>query len=248
MPPPGYPYPPPPRSRSRSVRRQPWEASKYTCRFFIGIENDDEFRVARRIIGANGAKMKDIVSKSGGDAKLRLRGKGSGFVERDTNSESNEPLQLCISCPRQEGYNIAAQMVEELLLRVYSEYDSWCLEHGIPHRAPAIRKTERHHVGERGGSEPPPRRRGGRTRKTKAAAAAPSRAASADRGEPPPGAPPVDEIKKLISDRNDARRKGDFERADEIREDLRSKGVVLSDEKGGHGSGLMVTSWRYWHD
>jgi len=247
MPPPGYPYMMPPRSRSRSVRRAPWEASKYTCRFFIGIDNDDDFRVARRIIGANGVKMKDIVSKSGGDAKLRLRGKGSGFVERDTNSESNEPLQLCISCPRQEGYNIAARMVEDLLLRVYSEYDSWCAEHGRSERAPAIRKTERHHMGESGGSEQTPRRRG-RTRKAKAAAAPPSRASSVERGEPPPGAPPEEEIKKFISERNDARRRGDFDKADRIRGDLRSKGVVLSDEKGGHGNGLMVTSWRYWHE
>lgn len=196
--------------------------------------------------------MKDIVSKSGGDAKLRLRGKGSGFVERDTNSESNEPLQLCISCPRQEGYNIAARMVEDLLLRVYGEYDSWCAERGSSDRAPTIRKTERHHTGEPGGSEPPPRRRGAKARKAKAAEAAPlaltNQSDSAERGEPPPGAPSVEEIKKFISERNDARRRGDFEKADRIRGDLRAKRVVLSDEKGGHGNGLMVTSWRYWHD
>ena len=45
--------------------------SRYTCRFFIGIENDvgppghlrsrafqDKFKVAKRIIGASGANMK----------------------------------------------------------------------------------------------------------------------------------------------------------------------------------------------
>jgi cysteinyl-tRNA synthetase len=32
--------------------------------------------------------------------------------------------------------------------------------------------------------------------------------------------------------------------ADEIRDDLKDKGVVLSDEKGAHGDGLTVTSWR----
>lgn len=190
--------------------------------------------------------MKDIVSKSGGDAKLRLRGKGSGFVERDTNAESNEPLQLCISCPRQEGYSIAARMVEELLLSVYNEYNAWCSETGRPGRAPAIQRTERHHAGESNGLEPPTRRRGGRVRKNKVAAT--PRAASADRGEVPPNAPSVEEIEKLISDRNEARRRSDFAMADRIRDDLRSRSVVLSDEKGGHGLGLAVTSWRYWHD
>ena len=47
--------------------------------------------------------MKDIVKKAGIDAKLRLRGQGSGFVEHSTGKESEEPLQLCISCPDAYG-------------------------------------------------------------------------------------------------------------------------------------------------
>merc|ERR1740121_2809107 len=70
----------------------------------------------------------------------------------------------------------------------------------------------------------------------------------ADRGKPPPNAPPSEEIEQLIQDRNEARRRGDFGQADQIRDGLKSRGVMLSDEKGGHGSGLMVTQWRYWHD
>merc|ERR1719329_1885112 len=37
---------------------------KYTCRFLLGIENDKEFQVARRIIGAKGANMKRIVRQT----------------------------------------------------------------------------------------------------------------------------------------------------------------------------------------
>lgn len=210
--------------------------------------------MARRIIGTNGAKMKDIVAKSGGEAKLRLRGKGSGFVERDTNAESPEPLQLCISCPTREGYMISMKEAEALLLRVYAEYDAWCQERGRPDRAPAIRMTERHHAGDAGGageqaSRPRHRARGARARKSKPPGGSRGEPpAVVDRGEPTPNAPSVDEIERLISDRNDARRRGEFDKADNIRDSLRDKGVVLSDEKGAHGSGLMVTSWRYWHD
>lgn len=192
--------------------------------------------------------MKDIVAKSGGEAKLRLRGHGSGFVERDTNEESSEPLQLCISCPTEDGYAVAARMAEELLLKVYSEYDSWCAEQGKPERAPAIKKSEKHHAGD---VDSAPRRRATKNRKPKAIGGAPSAppsAPSADRGERPDGAPGDEEIKQAIQDRNDARRRGEFDKADEIREDLKKKGVVLSDEKGGHGSGLSVTNWRYWHE
>jgi len=225
--------------------------------------------VARRIIGANGSKMKDIVARSGGEAKLRLRGKGSGYVERDTNDESPEPLQLCISCPTYDGYHIAMKCTEELMLRVYDEYDRWCADRGKPDRAPRIHMTERHHAGDStprggdagGGGGGGGRKRGRNRRKGQRAdsrdragggggggTAASGRGESPDRGTPPAGAPPVEEIERLINDRNQARRKNEFGKADAIRDDLKAKGVVLSDEKGGHGQGLCVTSWRYWHE
>lgn len=208
--------------------------------------------------------MKDIVAKTNGDAKLRLRGKGSGFVERDTKSESQEPLQLCISCPRPDTYAIAVKEVEDLLRATYKEYDQWCMERGRPDRAPEIRMSERHHrggdgddgegVGGGGG-----KRRGGRNRKPKGKVLALQDAeddfeseadndGSQDRGVAPVGAPPVEEIEKLIEDRNQARKRSDFREADRIRDELKSRGVVLSDEKGAHGAGLSVTSWRYWKD
>jgi len=197
--------------------------------------------VARRIIGTNGSKMKGIVAKSGGEAKLRLRGKGSGFVERDTNQESPEPLQLCISCPTREGYDVAVRETEELMRRVYQEFDAWNMERNRPARAPAIRMTEKHLDGGGGGGQG---RRGGRRQKSRP----PQAAAAADRGEPGPNAPGVEEIERAIQDRNEARKKNDYAKADRIRDDLKARGVVLSDEKGAHGSGLTVTSWRYWHD
>merc|ERR1719230_514616 len=85
-------------------------ARKYTCRFVIGIENDKDFQVARRIIGAKGANMKRIVKQT--EAKLRLRGQGSGYFEGAGNKESSEPLQLCVSCTNGEQYKSAVRQVE----------------------------------------------------------------------------------------------------------------------------------------
>lgn len=93
---------------------------KYTCRFDIGIENEKEFQVARRIIGQKGCNMKKIVDVSG--AKLRLRGKGSGYLEGPSKAESPEPLHLCVSCTSQAGYNAAVQAVSEILEGVYLDY------------------------------------------------------------------------------------------------------------------------------
>merc|ERR1712150_436222 len=69
-----------------------------------------------------------------------------------------------------------------------------------------------------------------------------------DRGEPCPHAPPVEEIEKLIDERNEARRANSFSEADRIRELLHSRGVALMDEPGGRGRGAEVTTWRYWRD
>jgi hypothetical protein len=98
----------------------PQSVRKHTCRFDIGIENDKEFQVARRIIGQKGANMKKIVDASG--AKLRLRGKGSGYLEGPLKQESPEPLHLCVSCTTQKGYNDAVQAVSEILESVYTDY------------------------------------------------------------------------------------------------------------------------------
>ncbi len=104
---------------------------KYTCRFEIGIENDKDFQVARRIIGQKGINMKNIVSRT--DAKLRLRGKGSGYLEGMIRQESPEPLHLCVSCTTKRGYADAARMVADLLERVYDDYRHFCSLTGLPY-------------------------------------------------------------------------------------------------------------------
>lgn len=100
------------------------QVRKYTCRFDIGLENEKEFQVARRIIGTKGCNMKKIVDVSG--AKLRLRGRGSGYLEGPNKEESPEPLHLCVSCTTQDGYNSAVRAVSEILEEIYVDYKKFC--------------------------------------------------------------------------------------------------------------------------
>ena len=104
------------------------QVRKYTCRFEIGIDNDKDFQVARRIIGQKGSNMKRIVKTT--DAKLRLRGRGSGYLEGAAKVESPEPLHLCISCVSQQGYKQAAQMVSDLMAQIYDDYRKFCKSKG----------------------------------------------------------------------------------------------------------------------
>lgn len=285
---------------------------KYTCRFLIGIENDKEFQVVRRIIGAKGANMKRIVRQTEAPpavagAKLRLRGVGSGYFEGAGQRESAEPLQLCVSCTSSEGYRTAVKLVEELLETVYAEYRQFCRETG--RTEPELRASpqlvsgggrsgatgggggsstaggnaaggagagagasgagrgpvpsgsgdgdeEAEANGEGGdddedgegevpGSKREGRRRGRRSRAKRGGAAA---APGVDRTDPPPKAPPVEDIERFIDARNEARRQCNFTEADRIRQNLHERGVALMDEPGARGRGTEVTTWRYWRE
>jgi len=232
---------------------------KYTCRFLIGIENDKEFQVARRIIGAKGANMKKVVKNT--EAKLRLRGAGSGYFEGAGQKESAEPLQLCISCTNYDGYKAAVSQVEELINRTYDEYRQFCRENGKPVPDLRINMSENQLVysnkqapygespyGDNAGSMTP-RKQGKNTRTNKSNAKNKLMGGQeVDRGEPGPNAPSVEEIEKLVDQRNEARRAGNFAEADRVRALLHSNGVALMDEPGGRGKGSEVTVWRYWRD
>uniref|UniRef100_A0A7S4R3A8 RRM domain-containing protein n=1 Tax=Alexandrium monilatum TaxID=311494 RepID=A0A7S4R3A8_9DINO len=239
---------------------------KYTCRFLIGIENDKEFQVARRIIGAKGANMKRIVRLT--EAKLRLRGMGSGYFEGTGQKESTEPLQLCVSCTSADGYKTAVRQVEELLKRVYEEYRQFCRDSGklVPELAINLSENQLVYSAARSGAPAltgggageavgaglatPKKERGEEGRRSRRSRAKEGRTANGeiDRGEPGPNAPPVEEIERLIDERNEARRANNFPEADRIRELLHSRGVALMDEPGGRGRGAEVTTWRYWRD
>jgi cysteinyl-tRNA synthetase len=52
------------------------------------------------------------------------------------------------------------------------------------------------------------------------------------------------EVEALIQLRNEARRNGDFQRADEIRENLVKKGVTIKDEKNPK-TGKPITTWEF---
>jgi hypothetical protein len=228
---------------------------KYTCRFIIGIENDKEFQVARKIIGSKGTNMKKIVRNT--EAKLRLRGQGSGYFEGASKTESPEPLQLCISCVSFDGYKTAVKQTEALLKSVYDEYRQFCKDTGRPvpenlqisFSENQLVHSSKEDLGDgdddAGSPDKKDARRGRRSRAKKDTTPA---SGDIDRGEPGPNAPPIEEIEKLIDDRNEARRGTNWGEADRIRQLLHSKGVALMDEPGGRGRGMEVTTWRYWRD
>mmetsp|Transcript_11524 Transcript_11524/g.11849 ORF Transcript_11524/g.11849 Transcript_11524/m.11849 type:complete len:379 (-) Transcript_11524:158-1294(-) len=110
------------------------KSGKYTCRFEILLDNDKEFQIARKLIGAKGCNMKRIVetcgsTNDGNEVKLRLRGRGSGYKEGPFNRESDDPLHLCISSKSYDKYQHACQLVQELINSVFEEYKKYCYKY-----------------------------------------------------------------------------------------------------------------------
>lgn len=75
--------------------------------------------------------MKTIAENTG--AKLRIRGRGSGYLEGPAQTEaSDEPLMLCISAESREGFEAAVQDVESLLGHVHDQYCKFCCDRNLP--------------------------------------------------------------------------------------------------------------------
>lgn len=227
---------------------------KYTCRIEIGLENESGFSVARKLIGIKGANMKAIVSRT--DAKLRLRGKDSGYMEGDTGKESDEALHLCISCTNHEGYMMAQRLALDIIEQTIDDHRSFREVMGLPtlqYAPPAI--TEHPVIISNGSGGFGGKGSKGRGRSATAGYGGNQYVASEVAGKevfyPLSGEgaersiPCGEEIESLIEKRNEARRVGRYAEADRIRNHLSARGVCLMDDPGARGRGQDVTNWRY---
>lgn len=101
----------------------PIHKKELQCQFTIGIDEEPKFRVVRRILGTAGANVKSIAEST--NAKLRLRGRGSKFLEGPEQQESQDDLMLCISAQDPDGYESAKTQVTDLLQGIYNDYSKF---------------------------------------------------------------------------------------------------------------------------
>lgn len=116
------------------------KAQKFLCRYLVGIEQNRSFNVVRKLLGDHGSHMKAIAESTG--AKLRIRGRGSGFKEGPENVEADEPLMICVSATSSEGFDDAAKDVESLLMHAHDQYYAFCSKHNLPHPKLIVARTE----------------------------------------------------------------------------------------------------------
>lgn len=108
------------KSKAKGEGKSVGVASKCQCQFIIGIEEENKFRVCRRLLGPQGQHMKEIAQGTG--AKLRLRGRGSKFLEGPEQQESSDPLMLCVSAPDPASYEKTKRHISSLLEDIYAQF------------------------------------------------------------------------------------------------------------------------------
>ncbi|RHZ30554.1 hypothetical protein DYB26_010638, partial [Aphanomyces astaci] len=93
--------------------------------FIVGIEEDKEFGVVQKILGPQGGShVKRIILDAGGNAKVRLRGRGSGFIEAN-GEEAKDPLMLVVSADNDRSFRIACDASRDLLGSVHRDYQAY---------------------------------------------------------------------------------------------------------------------------
>jgi len=115
-------------SERHSIRRRESDG-KSICRLLVGIQEERSFQVCRKLIGPGGENVKRIVAKAP-DAKIRIRGLGSKYLEGSSQEESLDPLQICVSATSRADFDCAMLHVEKLLSKVHEEYRSFCASKG----------------------------------------------------------------------------------------------------------------------
>ncbi|KAL9932352.1 hypothetical protein V8E36_008831 [Tilletia maclaganii] len=104
---------PPPREQ-RERRRWPEEKVP------INLTQLRNFNVRAKVVGPGGLFVKFIQQETG--AKVQIKGQGSGFIEFDTQQESEEPMHIHLACPDDEALKEAKRLAEDLVDAVKTEH------------------------------------------------------------------------------------------------------------------------------
>ena len=112
-----------------------WVWKRPTARLWVHIflhKRHDDFDLVPMLIGRGGRNMRDIYQTT--NAKLRIRGRGSGHLEVDGKKEAPVPLMVAVTANKAEveGFRQAVNMVVSRLDEVSEHYRQFCHQRRLP--------------------------------------------------------------------------------------------------------------------
>ncbi|KAF2461444.1 hypothetical protein BDY21DRAFT_397886 [Lineolata rhizophorae] len=93
----------------------------------IGLEPVPGFNLRASVVGSGGAYVKHIQQETG--CRVQIKGRGSGFLERETRQESDEPMYLHVAAPSRDQVDNGKALCEDLIDNVRKQYEQF-KEHG----------------------------------------------------------------------------------------------------------------------
>jgi hypothetical protein len=125
----------PQESDARRPRESDAQRSKGEPRHWAHIflfPRHPQFEFVPMMIGRKGVNVKGIFKKT--DAKLRIRGKGSNYLEGPDNQEAKVPLMVAVTTAQQnaEGFYEAIELTIKLLEEIEGNYRKFCWERLLP--------------------------------------------------------------------------------------------------------------------
>lgn len=114
---------------SKWVWRRP--AARLWAHIFLHKRHAD-FDLVPMLIGRGGRNMRDIYTAT--QAKLRIRGRGSGHLEVDGKKEAPVPLMVAVTANKMDadGFRKAVDMTVDRLIEVSEHYKQFCHQRGLP--------------------------------------------------------------------------------------------------------------------
>jgi len=102
-------------------------AGRLWCHIYVTHLRFGGFDLVPKLIGRQGANMKQIHKMSG--CKLRVRGLGSGHLEVDGKREAPVPLMVAVTTTKEDADNFktALRLVLQMLDELKEEYRRFCL-------------------------------------------------------------------------------------------------------------------------
>ncbi|KAG0056017.1 hypothetical protein BGZ83_006630 [Gryganskiella cystojenkinii] len=93
----------------------------YHARVEIGIDSERFFNIRAKVVGPGGQYVKHVQNET--RTRVQLKGQGSGFLEIETERESDEPLYINILGRSQEDVDDAERLCKDLVATVKAEYE-----------------------------------------------------------------------------------------------------------------------------
>ncbi|OAQ98276.1 hypothetical protein LLEC1_03920 [Akanthomyces lecanii] len=89
----------------------------------VGLEPVPGFNLRAQIVGAGGSYVKHIQQETG--CRVQIKGRGSGYIERDTNQESDDEMFLHVAGPDPAMVEKAKELCQDLIENVREQYEEF---------------------------------------------------------------------------------------------------------------------------